>query len=129
MLLLFPAHAELGLTVLAVLAFGDGSATLGGLLFDSRPLPWNRDKTWSGTLCFLLAAIPMASLIYWGESHNAEALEPGVSFATALFCGGSAAFVAAIAESLRSRINDNVRVGLAASVAVAATHALAVGLV
>ena len=30
LLMLIPAHAELGLTVLAVLAIGDGSATLGG---------------------------------------------------------------------------------------------------
>ena len=51
MLLLFPRHVELALSVLAILAFGDGSATLGGLLIGGRPLPWNRHKTWAGLIC------------------------------------------------------------------------------
>ena len=127
-LLLFPAHLELGLAVLAVLAFGDGSATLGGLMLRGPTLPWNREKTWAGTSCFFLIGAPLASLIYWGETaFNPESLGPAVSLAAAFVCGSSAAFVAAIAESLRSRIDDNIRVGLAAAATVVIAHGWVVG--
>jgi dolichol kinase len=128
-LLLFPAHAELGLTVLAVLAFGDGSATLGGKLFGGKRLPWNRDTTWAGLICFVCVGLPMAALVYWGETYfNPETASEPVPISIALLCGGTATVIAALAESVPSRINDNIRVGLAASLAVVSVHALAVGL-
>lgn len=127
-LLLFPQHAEMGLMVLGVLAFGDGAATLGGLLLRGPALPWNHDKTWAGFFTFLGIGIPLASLIYWGESHNLEALQPGVSFSTALVCGGIPVTVSALAESIKSPINDNIRVGITSAVAVVVTHGLLVGL-
>jgi dolichol kinase len=130
MLLMFPQHAELGLTVLAVLAFGDGSATLGGLTFGGPKLPWNPKKTWSGLVSFLAVGIPLAAVIYWGETYfNPESLEyQSVPFSTALLCAGVAVSFAAIAESVPSRINDNVRVGLASALGVTIMHALLLGL-
>ncbi|MBW3542678.1 MAG: hypothetical protein KY476_20635 [Planctomycetes bacterium] len=129
MLLAFPAHAELGLTVLAVLAFGDGSATLGGLLCGGARLPWNPRKSWAGLVSFLAVGMPAASVIYWGETYfNPEALAAGgVPFWAALICGGSATLAGAIAETLPVRLNDNVRVGAAAALAVVAAHSLTVG--
>ncbi len=127
MLLLFPADAQLGLAVLAVLAFGDGSATLGGLLLGGPTVPWNRAKTWSGSACFVLVGGMMASVIYWGETHNLEAQTPGVPFTIALLCGVSAAMAGAIVESLPIGINDNIRVGAAASLTIVAVHGLVVG--
>ncbi|MAG93194.1 MAG: hypothetical protein CMJ48_05540 [Planctomycetaceae bacterium] len=121
-LLILPAHAELGMTVLAVLAFGDGSATLAGLLFGRRKLPWNREKSWAGFVAFLLVGLPMATILYWGEA------QPGVSWRTAAICGTAAAIAGAIAESLPSRVNDNIRVGIASMLAVVAAHAVVVGL-
>jgi dolichol kinase len=121
-LLLLPAHAELAMTVLAVLAFGDGSATLFGLLFGRRKLPWNPEKSWAGTFGFLAVGIPMAALFYWGEA------QPLVSWRIAFLCGTAAAGAGALAESLPSRINDNIRVGAAAVAAVVAAHACLVGL-
>lgn len=123
-LLLFPAHAEIGLAVLGVLAFGDGSATLGGLLLGGPRLPWNRSKTVSGLLCFIIVGGALSSVIYWGESHNLEAMHPPgpATWTTALACGLTASFVAAIAESIPSRINDNIRVGVSSAVALAALH-------
>ena len=129
-LLVFPAHVELGLTVLAVLAFGDGSATVGGLMFGGPKLPWNPRKTWSGFASFLAVGMPLASVVYWGETHfNPESLEyQSIPFTTALCCAGAAVFLAAIAESLPSRINDNIRVGTAAAVGIISVHALLLGL-
>ena len=105
---LFPGQLEIGMAVLAIIAFGDGSATLGGLLLKGPTLPWNRQKTWAGSLCFLGGSVPMATLYYWGEAR------PGVPWHVALLCTGTAAVVSAIAESLPSRINDNIRVGVTA---------------
>jgi len=121
-ILAFPAYAELGLVVLAVLAVGDGSATIGGLMFRGPRLPWNPDKTWAGSFCFLICSAPFAALVYWGEAH------PAVPFRTAAICGTTATIVAAISESLSSRIDDNIRVGATASMSVVAAHALLVGL-
>jgi dolichol kinase len=91
-------------------------------------LPWNREKTWAGTSCFLLVGAPLASLIYWGETtFNPESLGAAVPFGAALICGSSATFVAAIAESYRSRIDDNIRVGFAAAVTVVIAHGSVIG--
>lgn len=126
-LVLLPAHAQIGIGVLGILAFGDGSATLGGLLLRGPALPWNRSKSWSGLCCFLVFGTGMSALMYWGESHNLEAQTPGVSFGTALACTGFATVLAALAESLPSRINDNIRVGLTASMALIVAHGMLVG--
>ena len=105
---LFPGQIEIGMAVLAILAFGDGSATLGGLLLKGPTLPWNREKTWAGSTCFLLGGVPLATLYYWAEAR------PGVPWNVALLCAGTAAVMSAIAESVSSRINDNIRVGVTA---------------
>lgn len=121
-LLLFPKHAELGMLVLCVLAFGDGMATTIGLLLRGPRLPWNQDKSWAGTLAFVGFGGYLASLAYWAES------QPRAGWPIALTCGFAAAIVAAIAESLPSRVNDNVRVGIASAVTAVTTHAMVVGL-
>jgi len=126
--LLLPAHAEIGMAVVAILAFGDGSATMFGKLLRGPALPWNRDKTWAGLGAFLLIGTLMASIIYWGESHNLKAQLPGVSAWTAVICGGVPVLIAAFAESVSSRINDNIRVGVTAAVTATAIHAMMVGL-
>jgi dolichol kinase len=127
-LIAFPEHAELGLTVLAILAFGDGSATLGGLLIGGRKLPWNRDKTVAGLACFVLVGGGLASLVYWGETAlNPEANEPIATVTAALFCGGLAALLAGLIESIPSRINDNIRVGVVAAATLAITHDVVIG--
>lgn len=118
-LVLFPAHLEFTCVVVVVLAFGDGSAYIGGKLFGRRKLPWNQSKTWVGTASFVLVAAPLAALAYWGEARH-----PSVSFSTALICGTAAAMLGALAESLPMRITDNLRVGAAAAIAVVAAHAL-----
>ena len=122
LMLLFPAHCELAVTVLAILAFGDGSATLCGLLFRSPSLPWNPSKTWAGTIAFVAIGAPLATLSYLGES------QPKAPILVAAVCATSAALVAALAESLPVRVNDNIRVGTAAAVTVVCVHGLLIGL-
>lgn len=127
--LLFPGQLELGLAVLAILAFGDGSATFGGILLGGPKLPWNAEKTVSGFLCFLLVGIPMATVIYWGEANNLEALKQSVpvTLSLSLVIAGTATIVSGVVESLPSKINDNVRVGITAAVMLVIMHGLLIG--
>jgi dolichol kinase len=121
MLILIPSSPELGLAVMGIIAFGDGSATLAGLILGGRKLPWNRAKSWAGFVAFLACSIPMATIIYAGEA------QPHVSGMTAFACVAPAAFVAALAESLPSRINDNIRVGVAAAMTILPLHGMFCG--
>lgn len=109
-LLLLPGRAELGLMTLQILALGDGSATLGGMMFGGRRLPWNRKKTFSGLLCFGIVGTLASTYSYWGEAR------PGVPIGTACLICGVAALCAGIVESLPIRTNDNLRVGTTALV-------------
>lgn len=113
-LLFFPGRAELGLMTLQIVALGDGSATLGGLMFGGRKLPWNPRKTVSGILSFILVGTLASTYSYWGEAS------PSVPILTVLAICSTAALAAAIVESLPIRSNDNFRVG---------STALAVGIV
>jgi dolichol kinase len=121
LLLAFPGQPELGLVVTIILAFGDGSATLAGMLARGRKLPWNSAKSWVGLAAFLVCSTPLATVVYWGESR------PGVSLPVALACVVPAAFAAALAESLPTRLNDNIRVGVTAGLTILVTRGMFVG--
>ncbi len=126
-LILFPAYSELTCVVVVILAFGDGSAYIFGKRFGRRKLPWNPQKSWAGTLGFVAVAGPAASLAYWMEANHpwvtwSPPLPEVIPVWVAITCGTVAAVCAAIAESLPTRITDNLRVGFAALVAVAITH-------
>ncbi len=120
-LLGLPAQPELGMAVTMIIAFGDGSATLAGLLARGRKLPWNQAKSWAGLIAFLASAIPLATLIYWAEAR------PGIPLPVACACVVPAVAAAAIAESLPVRLNDNLRVGVTAGLTILVTHSLLVG--
>ena len=122
LLVAFPHHLELGMTVLAVLSIGDGAAGLVGMTLKGPKLPWNVQKTFSGTLGFVVFGAPVASGAYWINSY------PGVTWMTALTVGTITCVVAALAESWPSRINDNLRVGVAAASVVVLHQWLLTGL-
>ena len=75
-------------------------------------------------LGFVVIGSAMTAGIYWGETQNLEASDPPVSFGMALYLTAPAVVAAAIAESLRSRINDNIRVGVVAAVALVLLHGM-----
>lgn len=119
-LVLFPGNIEFTGVVVAVLAFGDASAYVVGKCLGKRCLPWNSDKTWAGTIAFVIVAAPIASLSYWSLAR------PDVPVGLALLCGVCPAIAGAIAESVPSRITDNLRVGVAAALTVVIVHFAAV---
>jgi dolichol kinase len=122
-------HVEVAFAALAVLAFGDGSATLGGMLTRGRPLPWNAKKSIVGTICFVLVATPLAALVYWGQAQDVYQVvgPPRVGLGMALMGTLIAAVVAALVESLPVRTNDNLRVGATAAAVMVLFQWLAVG--
>jgi len=128
-MLICSRHVEVAFAALAILAFGDGSATLGGMLVQGRPLPWNSKKSIVGTICFILVATPMAALVYWGQAHDIyqTANVARVDFGLALLGALAAALAAALVESLPVRTNDNLRVGTTAAVVLGLFQWLAVG--
>ena len=107
--------------VTIIIAFGDGSATLAGLLVGGKRLPWNRTKSWVGLTAFVACSIPLAALAYWAEAR------PAVPLIVALACVVPAALVAALIESIPTDFNDNIRVGVAAALTILATHGMFVG--
>lgn len=127
MILVFPSAPEIGMAVLAILAFGDGSATLGGIWLGGPKLPWNRRKTWTGLASFVFVGTAMAATVYWGESNNIEQLQTRATPLMAVLCTLPAVFLSALAESIPSRINDNIRVGVVSAVTVLAMHTLLLG--
>jgi dolichol kinase len=110
----FPQSLEIAFTVWVILAFGDGSATLGGLLLPSKPLPWNAGKTWSGLGSFILLGGSFAALI----SREAS----GASWPHALNYGFAISAFCAVVETLPTSGDDNPRVGTAASLAAILAH-------
>jgi dolichol kinase len=109
---MFPKRVEFVCVIVIVLAFGDGSAFIGGKLFGKRKLPWNRDKSWAGMISFILVAAPVASLAFWLEAR------PALPATTAIASACVATVLAAIAESIDTKLTDNLRVGLAAAIGV-----------
>ncbi|HYO79544.1 MAG TPA: DUF92 domain-containing protein, partial [Thermoanaerobaculia bacterium] len=91
----------------ALLAFGDGVATLAGKAFRIAPLPWNRDKSWGGLLAFFLAGSAGGMAVAYWLGYDA----PAVVLLAAL--------VTAIVESLALGVDDNVTVPFAAAVTLA----------
>ncbi len=89
----------------AMLAFGDGVATLAGKSMPIASLRWHPDKSWGGLIaCFVASAISGIAVAYWMDFR-----EPVVVLVAAL--------AAAIVESLPLRVDDNVTVPLAAATA------------
>ena len=105
LILVFRNHVAYAGIVWAMLAFGDGFATLAGRAIRIAPLPWNQDKSWGGFIaCFAAAFAAGWAVGWWLGEDNVVAI-------------AIAALAAAIAESLPLHVDDNITLPFAASVA------------
>jgi len=107
LILTFNWHIELAAVGWVILAFGDGFATLIGRAVPIAPLPWNRMKSWGGTLAFIgFAALAGEGIaMFFG--------------APSLLVVGIAVIIAALVESMPLGVDDNVSVPAAAAVTLA----------
>src|SRR5712691_1338791 len=104
LILVFRNHLQIAAAAWAILAFGDGFATMIGRRIRIGPLPWNGDKSWGGFIAFFIA----------GSAGG---------IAIAMWMGGLAVtdviitvLVCAIVESAPLGVDDNVTVPFAAAV-------------
>lgn len=139
----FSDRLELAAGVWAFLAFGDGMATVVGVLVGGPRLPWNRDKTWSGLAAFVLYGAAGAALVIpWVQRAALDAAAAGttVDHVGASFVTGAtsdlaflvvgctvAACAAALAESADTGIDDNILVPLVGGLVLAAAAAVEPG--
>ena len=108
MILAFPSQPVIAAAAWGILAFGDGSATLVGKHVPTAPLPWNRDKSWGGTITFFIVSFAVCHFLlqFFGA-------RPAI--ASTIFAAGVTALACAIVESLPTGIDDNLTVPLAGS--------------
>ncbi|MEA2163019.1 MAG: hypothetical protein QOK37_1146 [Thermoanaerobaculia bacterium] len=108
LIIVFHWHLEIAAVAWVLLAFGDGFSSLIGKALPIAPLPWNRAKSWGGSVAFVIfggaAAFAIARL--FGAPQD--------------FAIAAAVIVSAIAESLPLGIDDNVTVPFVAAGVLAA---------
>lgn len=96
----------------ALLAFGDGAASLVGMRWGRTPLPWNARKSWEGTLAHVVfgggAAAAIGSFVAAGWP-SALATDPAALVVAAF----GAAAITGLLETIDSGIDDNLKVAWA----------------
>jgi uncharacterized protein (TIGR00297 family) len=108
LILVFSTRLEVAAAAWGFLAFGDGMATLVGRAFGRIRLPWNPEKSWAGTLAYVVWGTGGASaLLLWTAPGR---YEPGFAVAVCL----AASALAAMLESLPHGLDDNLAVPLIA---------------
>jgi uncharacterized protein (TIGR00297 family) len=111
LILIFPSRLDIVAAAWAILAVGDGMATLVGHTTTKNPLPWNPDKSIAGTTAFIISAgIAGAALAWWARPGVTPT--PPIEFT--LIAPLAAAVVAAFVESIPARLDDNLSVPAAA---------------
>jgi uncharacterized protein (TIGR00297 family) len=95
----------------AMMAFGDPAATIAGKLLGGPRLPWNPEKTWTGTLANWGIAGTSSVLIF-----RFVAARPLEVAAVAILMVGAALY--AFLESMRTGVDDNLVAALPTALAV-----------
>jgi len=107
LILFYRHHLHIVGAAWAIMALGDGMASVTGGALRGPALPWNRGKTWSGFLGFLVAGTVGAYVL---TRWIAPTLPPDF---TLRICAATA-LAGAITESLPIRLDDNATVPLVA---------------
>lgn len=111
LVLVFWRRLEVAAAVWGILAFGDGMATIAGVLWGRRKLPWNGGKSWVGSVAYwLFGTAGSLALLIWTGSHGGG--EIALTFLLAV-AAATALFAAAV-ESQPQGLDDNLSVPLPA---------------
>lgn len=107
LILFYRNHLHIAGAAWAIMALGDGLASVAGEALRGPGLPWNREKTWSGFAAFVLAGTAGAyALSRW--------IAPQMPAGKVVLVCFAAAVVGAVVESLPIRLDDNASVPLVA---------------
>jgi uncharacterized protein (TIGR00297 family) len=112
LLFLFPARLDIVAAAWGILAAGDGMATIVGTHVGGPRVPWNRDKSVAGSLAlFLCGGAAGAFLAWWCR----PAVTPRPDLWFSIGVPFAAAAVAALAETIPVRLDDNLTVPMTAA--------------
>jgi uncharacterized protein (TIGR00297 family) len=107
LILVYRHHMEIVAAAWAIMALGDGMASVIGQAFGGPLLPWNREKTWSGFFGFVCAGTLGAYVLTrW--------VNPALPADGVLRVCAATALVGALVETVPIRLDDNVSVPLVA---------------
>lgn len=113
LLLCFPRRPDIVAAAWAILAAGDGMATLAGRAMPIAKLPWNEDKSYGGLIAFVACGGAAAiALAMW----TAPAVTPVPALAFLIAAPLAAAAVAGLVETIPVGLDDNLRVPAAAAI-------------
>jgi uncharacterized protein (TIGR00297 family) len=105
----FPPFAAMG--AWGAMAGGDAAASLFGRMLPFPKLPWNRQKTWTGFVAFVFAALAFSfAAIWWCPPAIFLTTEGNPELPFVWTLAVLAAVTGAIFESLRGPLDDNLRV-------------------
>jgi uncharacterized protein (TIGR00297 family) len=105
LILLYRHHLHIAASAWAILALGDGMASMAGESLRGPSLPWNREKTWSGFVAFTIAGAAGAYVL-------ARWVAPALPVEKVFIVSVAGALVGALVESVPIRLDDNVSVPL-----------------
>jgi uncharacterized protein (TIGR00297 family) len=116
LVLIFRSRLDIVAAAWAVMAFGDGMATLAGTRIGGARLPWNPEKTWTGLAGFVAAAcVGAVALSVWVAPSIAP--QPAAMFTW--WAPIAAAVVAAFIETIPVKLDDNLSVPFTAGAVLA----------
>jgi uncharacterized protein (TIGR00297 family) len=105
LVILYRNHLQIAAAAWAIMALGDGMATVVGEAVCGSALPWNREKTWAGFLSFAVAGTVGACIL-------ARWIAPEIPPDKTLMVCAAAALLGAVVESIPIPLDDNVTVPL-----------------
>ena len=105
LILLYGRRMEVVGAVWAIMALGDGSASIAGETLRGPAVPWNRGKTWSGFVAFIAAGT-------LGSFALARWIAPSFPGLNLLLICAATATVGAVVETLPIGLDDNISVPL-----------------
>ena len=112
LILLFPADKYLVAAVWANLSVGDAASNLVGRHFGRRHLPWNTQKTWTGTIsAIILSSLISTILILWIGLPTDGSPSP----MRAILYGFTVSIVCSTVETLPLPVDDNITICVAGS--------------
>jgi uncharacterized protein (TIGR00297 family) len=105
LILIYRNHLHVAAAAWAIMALGDGMATVAGESLGGPALRWNRQKTWAGSLSFVIAGTAGAYVLTrW--------IAPEIPADKTFTVCAAAALLGAVVESLPIALDDNLTVPL-----------------
>lgn len=124
LVLLLPHRLYIVAAAWGIMAWGDGFASIVGRKYGSKKLSWNPNRSYAGTIAFLLIGGIAAVFFTWWTCKNPPEPALWYVFAVPLL----ATLLAAIIETIPTGVDDNLTVPLAAGLFMLALYQIDPGM-